>query len=220
MRIYKINGTEPAIFLKRVNKFVGVVHLQKEEYVHIHDPGRLKELLYEKNKVLIKREDKKGRKTKYDLIAAWSGKEFVLLNSKYHRYIAEKILRKKYKIVKPEVKVGNSRIDFFVDGNKFIEVKGCTLSKDGVAMFPDAPTKRGIRHIEELIMLKKMGYCAEIYFLVFSDAKYFSPNYKVDPVFSKRLKEAHRAGVEIVPLLFSFKDGWVIFKKEIPLKFD
>lgn len=221
MRIIKIDNTQNGIFLERTNRYLAKVQIDERiENVHVHDPGRLKELLFKNNKVLVKKVNSENRKTKYDLIAAKKENEYVLVHSKYHRYIAEKILRKKYTHLKAEVKYKNSRIDFLAEDKIWIEVKGCTLSDGNIARFPDAPTKRGTKHLEELIELKKQGFEAFVYFLIFANANYFSPNYETDPSFSKKLEEAYNLGVKIVPLLFSLENNWIVFKKKIPLIFN
>ncbi|SHE96383.1 sugar fermentation stimulation protein A [Marinitoga hydrogenitolerans DSM 16785] len=218
MKVFEIANTIKGVFINRSNRYLAKVLINdKIEDVHVHDPGRLKELLYKNNSVLIKRVYNPKRKTKYDLIAAKKSKEFVLVNSMYHRYIAENILRKKYKNLNPEVKYNNSRIDFLAENQIWIEIKGCTLSENNIAKFPDAPTKRGLKHLNELIELKEKGYESHIYFLIFSTAEYFSPNYETDPKFSKKLIEAYKKGVKIFPLLFSFKEGIIYFERYLDI---
>ncbi|GAB6189305.1 DNA/RNA nuclease SfsA [Marinitoga arctica] len=220
MKIIEINDTQKGIFLERTNRYLAKIKINNQiEDVHIHDPGRLKELLYKNNEVLIKKVNNLKRKTKYDLIAAKKNDDYVLINSMYHRYIAEKILKKKYKNIRAEVKYKNSRIDFLIDDNLWIEIKGCTLSENNVAKFPDAPTKRGLKHLHELIELKEEGYKSHIYFLIFSKAKYFSPNYETDIEFSLKLEEAYQKGVKIFPLLFSYENNFIIYKKKLPIMF-
>lgn len=219
MKVYNIGEAIPGIFIERPNRYLAKIKINnKIEDVHVHDPGRLHELLYKNNEVLIKKVNNLKRKTKYDLIAAKKEDDYVLVNSMYHRYIAEKILKEKYKDLKAEVKYNNSRIDFLANNNIWIEIKGCTLSKNDIALFPDAPTKRGLKHLNELIELKNMGYETHVYFLIFSKAKFFSPNWETDPEFSKKLIEAKRAGVKIHPLLFSYKNDIIYFEKEINLR--
>ncbi|WP_231109769.1 DNA/RNA nuclease SfsA [Thermosipho melanesiensis] len=221
MNIIKIDNTQSGIFLERINKYLAKIYLNENVVdVHVHDPGRLKELLFKNNKVLVKKVNSTNRKTKYDLIAAKKEKEYVLVHSMYHRYIAEKILRKKYTHLKAEVKYKNSRIDFLAEDKFWIEIKGCTLSDGNMARFPDAPTKRGTKHLEDLMELKKQGFDTFIYFLIFANANYFSPNYETDLSFSKKLEEAYSLGVKIVPLLFSLENNWIVFKREIQLIFD
>jgi sugar fermentation stimulation protein A len=102
--------------------------------------------------------------------------------------------------VHPEFKYGNSKFDFLLmDGEKcLLEVKSCTLVKNNVAMFPDAPTDRGRRHVEELIYAKKDGYRTCVIFVIQRpDAERFSPNDKTDPKFGKTLRKAFQEGVEV-----------------------
>ncbi|KAF2955338.1 DNA/RNA nuclease SfsA [Marinitoga sp. 38H-ov] len=218
MKILEINDLINGIFIERTNRYLSKIKFNNEIFdVHVHDPGRLKELLYPGNKVLIKKANNINRKTKYDLIAAKKNNEFVLVNSMYHRYIAENFLRNKFSDLKAEVKYNNSRIDFLANGKIWIEIKGCTLSENGIAKFPDAPTKRGVKHLNELIELSEKGFEAQIYFLIFSASKYFSPNLDTDPEFSKFFYLAIEKGVKVFPLLFSFENGKILFKREIKI---
>ncbi len=206
-----------------MNKFLGEVIIRgRKELVHIHDPGRLKGILSKGNKVLLERVENEKRKTKWDLIAGFVGKEIVFLNSRYHEEIAERIIRDqeisllgKVNVLRREVKRGNSRFDFLLNDNFWIEVKGCTLVKRGIALFPDAPTKRGSKHIRELIEIGKRGNAA-IIFLIFRKAKCFSPNYEIDPTFSKLFEIAKRY-VKVFPLLLKYDGKWISYVGKIPL---
>ena len=225
IELLKISPIEKAIFLKRINKFLATAKLNNEEIkIHVHDPGRLKELLFEGNKILIKKEDKPHRKTKYDLIAAFKNNHWVLVHSGYHRKIAEKIIQKgiikefkKYDKIHAEVKYNNSRIDFKLTNKQnelWLEVKGCTLTKNGIALFPDAPTKRGTRHLKELI---ELGNSAILILIFRKDSKCFMPNFDTDPEFAKNFKKLIEKKVKIYPVLLSFKNETVYFKKILPL---
>ena len=220
--ILRLKGDAEGVFVKRLNRFLATVKIGKEtHYAHVHDPGRLGELLYQGNLVLLKKYPKKGRKTEWELIAAKYNDDWIFTNSKFHRIISERILGNenisplgKLDEIKPEVKVGKSRIDYLAikNGKKiWIEVKGCTLMKDGVALFPDAPTERGRRHVNELIKLKKSGDRAAIIFLVFVKARCFAPHKSTDPEFARTFFHAIDNGVEIYPLLFHYTGEEVIF---------
>ncbi|MDG6220727.1 MAG: DNA/RNA nuclease SfsA, partial [Candidatus Thermoplasmatota archaeon] len=176
------------VFMSRPNRFVGVVEISGlgEQMVHVHDPGRLKELLYPGNKVLLKRASSPGRKTAWDLLAARFQDQWVFTNSAYHPHISRWVLEGRMapfsgvSCIRPEVTVGHSRLDYVLDmddGKKIgLEVKGCTLAVEGVALFPDAPTERGRRHIETLMTKKDEGWGAALMVLVFrTDAVCFSP---------------------------------------------
>lgn len=218
---YDIEGK----FIERKNRFLGVVEINssKRVAVHVRDPGRLEEILYEGNEVLIKKADNAGRKTDYDLVAGKVGDEWILINSGYHRMIMEKIFQddemnpiKDMGSFKAEQKLGESRIDFLIDRNGdrvWVEVKGCTLAKDGVALFPDAPTTRGKRHLEELM---KVGDDAVVVFLIFRpDARCFLPYKERDPDFSSTFYEAIDSGVEFHAVQVKYVDGELYYKGEI-----
>jgi sugar fermentation stimulation protein A len=234
--VMEIPWDTKATFRSRPNRFLGIVDItspmknrKKKEKVHVHDPGRLKELLYPGNKVLLRKASNPNRKTKWDLIASMYNNQWVLVHSGFHREIAEWLIGyekvspfKKVKDIKPEVKFGKSRLDFLLikkNGKKiWVEVKGCTLAVDGVALFPDAPTIRGTRHVRHLIEAKKKGEEAAIIILVFRlDARYFAPYAETDPAFSKAFYSALEVGVEVHPLKFSYKDGIINYIGEIPV---
>lgn len=227
---------EKGTFVERKNRFLGSVRFEDGELddVHVRDPGRLKELLYKGNKVLLKKAGNENRKTNWDLISAKFDDLWILVNSGYHRRITETILEKEsispfdnIESYKPEVKLGDSRIDFLIkkdDENIWVEVKGCTLAKKGEALFPDAPTKRGKRHVNELREVVKYGDKGALLVLVFrSDAECFRPYEKRDQEFSNSFYNAYKEGVEVHPLLLDYNikgKGKLYFKKKIPLCHD
>jgi len=232
-RIIKLNPDAEAVFIKRNNRFLATVDIihpfnQREVHVHIHDPGRLKEILKKGTPLLLKKARNPGRKTAWDAIAGKVDDIWVLIHSGYHRKIAEEILKnpeislfgKRYDI-QPEPKYKNSRLDFLLKGDDetiWIETKGCTLAVNKTALFPDAPTQRGKRHVEHLIEIKNAGKRAAVIFLVFrSDAEVFSPNWETDPEFSKALREAKEKGVEIHALKLSYNTKEISFIEPLPI---
>ncbi|AHC50877.1 XRE family transcriptional regulator [Sulfolobus acidocaldarius SUSAZ] len=198
------------IVKERINRFVVVTKSGK--FCHLHDPGRLKELIYAGNRILIR--EHKGKKTNYMVVAAYSGTGWVVTDSSIHNKIARNFLPLN---VKSEVKVNNSRLDFYYD-NTFVEVKGCSLVVNGKALFPDAPTERGKRHLEELIRLKMQGYRSLILILVMrDDATCFSPNWKTDEKFAMAFKRAVEEGVEVTIKLLKLIDNKIWYIKDIEL---
>lgn len=208
-------------FIDRPNRFtVRFKCDQGIEIAHLRDPGRLKELLRPNAQLLLRPALKiEGRKTKFDVIAVLKDELWVLINSGFHSDIAQDLINSGlieefngYSIQKREYSYGKSRIDFLLaskEENKkmLVEVKGCTLIDVELAKFPDAPTSRGKRHVEELIGSRKEGYEAAVLFLVFCEgAKCFSPNIDMDPGFSNALKDAHKSGVHIIA--YSFKNDY------------
>lgn len=206
------------IYISRPNKFL--VNLipegkNKEEPAFLHDPGRLKELLTENAKLLIRKPlTNKERKTKWDILAVEKDGKLYTINSSFPNKIIKKALNlgwiselKMYDIIKVEYNYGDSRLDFLLKDSKsdkkaLIEVKGVTLFKENIALFPDAPTKRGTRHIRELIKAKDENYESFIIFVIMNgDVDLFKANSDIDPEFSKTLLEAENSGVNILPYI-------------------
>ena len=221
--ILRVSWDREGVFLSRPNRFLGIVDIDgREEKVHVHDPGRLEELLYPRNRVLLRKADNPGRKTKWDLIASWYEGQWVFTNSGYHRQISENIVRRLFSgEIKPEVTVGHSRLDFVVkDGKNItgIEVKGCTLTENGVALFPDAPTERGRKHLETLISMMEEGKKAVLLVLVFrNDSRCFAPNDRTDPKFAETFRRAVEKGLEVRPILLEYDGETVCWIGEIGL---
>lgn len=207
MRYKKI---KQAVFIERPNRFIAYIEIDgRTEACHVKNTGRCQELLIKGNIVYVEESDNPNRKTKYDLIAV--DKEGVLINMDSQapnkaavEWIEQGGIYKKEDIIfiKQEKKYGNSRFDIYVETSKekaFIEVKGVTLENEGAAIFPDAPTKRGLKHIYELIDCVKQGYQAYILFVIqLQGIKYFIPNDDTQPEFRQALKKAEEAGVKIL----------------------
>ena len=105
-------------------------------------------------------------------------------------------------MIRPETKYGNSRFDFYVETPEekiFIEVKGVTLESEGVVLFPDAPSERAVKHVEELMAAKREGYRVFVLFVIqMENVEYFTPNRVTHPEFAEALSRASREGVEIL----------------------
>ncbi|WP_319204682.1 DNA/RNA nuclease SfsA [uncultured Ilyobacter sp.] len=229
-KIYEIKCDQKGSFLERPNRFIAQVKLDDGslETVHVHDSGRIKELLFEGNRVNIKSASNPKRKTKWDMISALSDDgEEILINSAYHRYISENIIRDpeispfgNIDTLKAEVKYGGSRIDYMLskdNQNIWVEVKGVSLSVDKVAMFPDAPSTRAQKHLKELMELLEKGERAAVLLLIFRNSDYFRPKWETDPVFSELFYEAREKGVEIYPVQLELRDGSINYKGLLPI---
>ena len=201
------------VFLSRPNRFIAYVMVDgREEKCHVKNTGRCRELLVPGCKVYLEESENPNRSTRFDLVATEKkiGDSSILINmdSQAPNSVVEEWLRKGElfgeKIeVKREVTYSDSRFDFSITDESgritFLEVKGCTLEKNGVVMFPDAPTERGVKHVKELIKAKKEGYGAYILILVqMCGVKYFVPNWDTHPAFGEALREAERNGVVIL----------------------
>lgn len=219
-----VNG----IFKERPNRFIAHVEIDgKTEVCHVKNTGRCKELLVPGVKVYLEESENPSRKTKYDLISVYKGDKLFNIDSQVPNKVFEEWAResgyfKKIRLIKSEQKYGNSRFDFYIeaDGKRiFAEVKGVTLERDGVLMFPDAPTERGIKHINELISCKKAGYDAYVVFVIQTDvAKYFTPNAETHKEFAQALENALSEGVKVLCLTCNVSANEIVAKGEIGYK--
>lgn len=201
----KYSKTYQAKFIDRPNRFIAHVELNGNvETVHVKNTGRCKELLIPGVTVILEESDNESRKTKYDLIAVYK-ENFGLINidSQAPNKVAKEWLNSKdYTYIKPEYTYGNSRIDFYMekDDKKYLmEVKGCTLEREGVGYFPDAPTERGVKHIYELIKAKTEGYEVALAFVIqMEGVNEVLPNIETHPEFGTAMSDAREAGVNII----------------------
>ena len=201
-------NTVPGSFIRRINRFVAEVQVDGQtEQVHVKNTGRLQELLVPKAKVTLQRADDPNRKTAYDLISVYKpGLKWVNIDSLApNELMKQQIMSLGYDVVKPEYTFGDSRIDFYMerDGEKYLtEVKGCTLAsgpKGGVGLFPDAPTERGVKHLDELAKAAKEGYHCQIAFVIQMNGIHMVfPNNATQPEFGQALVRAAKAGVQVV----------------------
>ncbi|MBQ6794757.1 MAG: DNA/RNA nuclease SfsA [Clostridia bacterium] len=202
----RYNRVKEGVFLSRPNRFIANVLIDgKEEVVHVKNTGRCRELLIEGTRVFLEESDNRERKTKYDLIAVYKGEVLYNIDSQAPNKVFGEYAEKMFgdiKLVKSECRYKNSRFDFYVeyeDKKAFIEVKGVTLEKDNVMLFPDAPTERGVKHINELTECMKEGFEAYIVFVIQADAgEYFTPNEERHKEFAACLKKAQDMGVKVL----------------------
>lgn len=204
----KYTNIIPAKFIKRHNRFVAEVLLDGEAVLcHVKNTGRCRELLQEGVTVYLEKAENPARKYRYSLISVQKGERLVNMDSSapnkaVHEWLKKGEYFKNVTLIKPEITYGKSRLDFYFeyDGKKaYMEVKGVTLENDGVVSFPDAPTERGVKHLEELITLAENGYEAYAMFVVqMKDVLYFTANGKNDPDFERALKKAQKNGVKIL----------------------
>lgn len=197
-----------AFFIERPNRFIAYVQLDGEkETVHVKNTGRCAELLVPGAPVYIQESVNPARKTKWDLIAVEKGKRMINMDSQIPNKVVQEWIEggnlfPDVHLVRPETTYGNSRFDLYVeagDSRIFIEVKGVTLEEDGVCRFPDAPSDRAVKHMEELVRAKKEGYETYVFFVIqMKDVRYFTPNTDTHPAFAEALKKAAAAGVKIL----------------------
>lgn len=205
-------------FIERPNRFIAKVELAGEGIVtvHVKNTGRCKELLLPGVTVILEdfreRPEGQNRKTKFDLIAVYKvydDKRTPLLinmdSQAPNKVVFEWLKKQNYDFIKPEYTFGDSRIDFYMEkGDKkfLLEVKGCTLEKDGIGYFPDAPTERGVKHLKELtkaaVSATTQLHCAVAFVIQMEGVREVRPNKETHPEFATALEEAQKSGVEVL----------------------
>ena len=222
----KYNNIVEGRFIERPNRFIAKVEIGGvTETVHVKNTGRCRELLVKGTTVYLEKSNNPERKTGYDLIAVLkNGKTLINMDSQIPNAVTEEWLKKgnlfsKDAVIRREVTHNKSRFDFYIEegGRKiFLEVKGCTLETDGIARFPDAPTERGVKHINELIDCTNLGFEAYILFVIqMKGIKHFEPNDKTHSAFGDALRNAESKGVNILAYDCNVTKDTIEIDKEI-----
>lgn len=222
-----------ATFISRPNRFIAMVEIDgREEKVHVKNTGRCAELLQRGNTVYLEKSDQPQRKTAYDLVAVEKripgGVKLVNMDSMAPNRMAGEWIAAgglgRIDQLRAEATIGDSRFDFVgeQDGRRVvIEVKGCTLEREGVALFPDAPTQRGVKHVQGLIKLAERGErCILLIVIQMKGVHLFRPNWETHPEFAKALLQARAAGVEIIAVDASVHPGCAQIEDAVPVNLD
>lgn len=215
-------------FIERPNRFIAYVEIEgKPETVHVKNTGRCAELLIPGVTVYVQKSDNPERKTAWDLIAVKKGERIINMDSQIPNYVVKEWLEKEklfqnIRLIKPEKTYGKSRIDLYVeygaDQRAYIEVKGVTLENADVVLFPDAPSERALKHVEELIGAVEEGYEAYLFFVIqMKKVKYFTPNRVTQPAFAEALIKAKKAGVKIVAYDCTVKEDSIQIDEPVPV---
>ena len=195
------------VFLARPNRFIAQIQIDGQtEVVHVKNTGRCRELLPVGAHVWCQQSGNPNRKTKYDLITVKKAHRLINMDSQAPNLAAREWLAAgglgEIQNLRAETKHGDSRFDFsFIKDGKqcFLEVKGVTLENDGICAFPDAPTQRGAKHLKGLTQAVKEGFGGYVLFVIqMSDVNYLHPNDATDPAFGAALREAAKAGVQVL----------------------
>ncbi|MDD2370787.1 MAG: DNA/RNA nuclease SfsA [Firmicutes bacterium] len=223
------NNLIEGIFIERSNRFIAEVLIGNDvKKVHVANTGRCKELLIPNVKVLLKKSSNPNRKTEYSLNyvenkGVWVNLISVSANEAvYNSLLAGDIdaIPNPQNITR-EYSMPGTRMDLFCINDSFevyIEVKSVTLIKDDYLQFPDAPTQRGVKHLDHLIKLKKDGKRAIIIFVSQHPlGKKFKANVENDPKFAVKLEEAKKCGVEILAYMASSEIGLLKLTNSIPV---
>ena len=225
----------PGVFRARPNRFIAHVEVEgRPEVCHVKNTGRCRELLLPGVKVWLEESANPARKTRYDLIAVEKEREEGPLlinmdsqapNRVFGEWAAAGGLGFQPTILRPETTYGNSRFDYYWELSEpgesrrgFWEVKGVTLEERGAARFPDAPTLRGVKHLEELVLARQAGYEAGVCFIVqMAGMDHVEPNDATHPEFGAALRRAVRAGVAVLALECAVSPDRLAVSRSVPV---
>lgn len=217
-------------FIERPNRFIAHVKIRsKVEVVHVKNTGRCAELLRPGATVYVQEAENPERKTKWDLIGVKKGSRLINMDSQIPNKIVEEWIRLGNLFpdatkIKAEQKYQNSRFDLYIECGErkiFVEVKGVTLEEDGIVKFPDAPTERGVKHIQELCEAVKAGYEAYVFFVIqMKGVRYFTPNMETHPQFGEELQRAQEEGVHILAYDCRVMKDRIEIANEVPVVFE
>lgn len=224
----KYENTKRAVFLDRPNRFIAHVDLNGQtETVHVKNTGRCKELLIPGTEVILEESVNPARKTKYDLICVNKSGRWINMDSQVPNKAAAEWIRAgrffpEEVTLKTEKVYGNSRFDIYVESpcrKAFIEVKGVTLEENDIARFPDAPTQRGVKHVEELIRCQEDGYEAYLLFVIqMKGIREFEPNWSTHPQFGEVLQKAQNAGVHLLAYDCLIREDYIEIQDPVPIR--
>ena len=223
-----------ASFLSRPNRFLATLRFGDEEIeAFVPNPGRMHELMIEGKQMFVRYAPASHRRTDYTLIGVHHDGVLISLDTNLPNRFMKEMLNSKsfsffggYTDVQPEPSMYEGRFDFRLTGPsgvQLVEVKSCTLVVNGRAIFPDAPTERGARHLNGLsraLLEKKADRSVVVFVIQRPDATVFSPNDETDPKFGDALREAHRNGVEVIPITTKVEDWRLEFQKRIPVELE
>lgn len=221
----------PATFMARPNRFLGVVRVgRREALCFIPNPGRMRELLYPDSKVYLIEKVSKTRRTRYDLVVVDLEGTLVSVDSRVPNIVVSEAIKagripefRGLSVELKELLFGDSRLDFQLSGGSgqvLLEVKSCTFVRSGTAIFPDAPTARGTRHLRNLVDGLTLGRSAVFFLIQRHDAVGLRPNDHTDPVFGLNLREAFQKGVEVYAYNSEVTLEGVSIKRRVPVLLD
>ena len=220
----------PATLRERPNRFLGIVELDgKKVQAFIPNPGRMHELMVPGTKVYVIPKEGEHRKTKFDLTLMEYNDTLVSIDSRLPNYMLKESINnglaefKGFHVERTEPTFHDSRLDLkLTDGTNqvLLEAKSCTLVEDGIALFPDAPTKRGARHMNTLLKALEHGRAAVCFVIQRNDAREWRPNEKMDPEFAQALRNAVENGVEAYSYTCDINLETVSIVKRVPINLD
>jgi sugar fermentation stimulation protein A len=220
----------PATLIERPNRFLGVVELNGEKVqAFIPNPGRMHELMVPGTRVYVIPKKGDHRKTKFDLTLMEYNNTLVSIDSRLPNYMLKESINngldefKGFHVERTEPTFHDSRLDLkLTDGDNqiLLEAKSCTLVEKGIALFPDAPTKRGARHMNTLVKALEHGRAAVCFIIQRNDAREWRPNQKMDPKFAQALRNAVENGVEAYAYTCDINLETVSILKRVPINLE
>lgn len=209
----RYDHVKKAVFRLRPNRFVAECELEgKKVAAHVRNTGRCRELLVPGCTVYLEENLRPDRKTQHTLVSVEKSGRTINVDSLAPNKAFREAMEEGYiglpgfdgpcTLLKPEARYAESRFDFYMESGSqkaFVEVKGVTLEEDGVVLFPDAPTERGVKHIHGLCRAAESGYLAFLIFVVQMKAvRYLTPNRRTHPAFGEAMEAARKAGVSLL----------------------
>lgn len=223
----KYQNVRQAVFLSRPNRFIAHVDLAgAKTVVHVKNTGRCRELLVPGALVWLEAARSPQRKTPWDLIAVQKGSRLINMDAAAPNAVFGEYLRSGGpgfvpELLRPECPHGQSRFDFYYEHQGvgcFTEVKGVTLEEGGVVRFPDAPTLRGVKHLQGLSDCVKEGFEACVVFVVqMQGVDHFEPNERTHPEFAHALRQARDSGVRILAYDCCVRPDELLLRKSVPI---
>lgn len=223
-----------ATLLKRYKRFLADIKLGDKEFTaHVPNTGSMQSCWEPNWKCAISTSNNPSRKMPHTLELTHNGETWIGVNTANANKLAKLWLTQGlieglegYATVTPEKKIGDSRIDFFLENHPtlpacYVEVKNVTLKLDGVAQFPDSVSERGQKHLRELMALKEQGFrAAMLYVVQREDVSVFKPAASIDAKYAQLLKEAHSKGVEIFVYQCKMGIDELGLKRSLPIDLD
>ena len=218
-----------ATFIRRLNRFAALVHVNGDEtMIHVANTGRMRELLTPGRPVLLRPAAKPERKTAFDLMLVDLGHALCSTDSRLPPHLVEEaFLNGKlaqfvgFQHARREVTYEESRFDLMLSGNAglcYVETKSVNLVENRVALFPDAPTERGRKHLQTLAKAVAAEHRAAAFFVIQRpDADAFRPHPTADPAFAAALREAASQGVEIYAYNCQVTRRGIAINRSIPV---
>ena len=225
----RYTNIEKATFLDRPNRFIAQIQLSgRDVRCHVKNTGRCRELLIPGAEVYVQHREQRERKTAYDLIAVRKGERLINLDSTaanhvFHEFLASGGLGFRAERIHPEYTHGDSRFDFYFEHKGrpcLAEVKGVTLEENGIARFPDAPTLRGLKHINGLRRCVRDGLEAYLVFVIQMESVLsFEANRDTQPAFAEALREAAEDGVQVLAFACRLTPESLVLADPVPIRF-